>query len=343
MEAIIFAIAGGITAAIVAKVLPSLVNLSKFSYSNAKFAAIPVTFLKEKEISRLLEVTNIEELKNNVASREFVLKGEKIGEIQESIDDSLFNIIKMAKKDSPKNVSQFYDAYMKKLDCYAVKEALFAIKRGGEIENKARMKDDREMIEKIKANPEMANDILKEYGWQISIDKSEEEIERDVELMAIKFLEDVKLKKVHKKLVDKFIKSMIDVLNLRAILRGKYYGLPIYLYGEGWEISKWKLDELLKIDAVQEIVSMMEGTSYYDPLKNSITEFEKHGVIAFEIALDKALLKIARDIANDNPLGIGPGIRFVIEKEMEARNLKIVVKAVGEGMPDTAKKLVVVE
>ncbi len=149
--------------------------------------------------------------------------------------------------------------------------------------------------------------------------------------------------KSYKKSVDRFVKSLIDILNLKAILRGKYYNLPIYLYGEGWELPLWRLNELMKVEHVNEIVSMIEGTSYFNGLKNAVADFEKYGVVAFEKALDTQILKIAREIANDDPLGIGPGIRFVVEKEVEARNLKIVAKAVEEKMQDVAKKLVVVE
>ena len=344
METIIFAIIGiAISTAVGIKILPPLVYLSKFSYSNAKFSAIPITFLKEKEIARLLESKSLEELKNNFYSRDFILKGENAKELQDSIDESLFRIINMAKNDSPKSVASFYEAYMKKLDSYAVKEAILALKGGREIENKAMLEENKEMIEKIKANKENAQEILKEYGWNINLQKNEEEIERDVEKQAMRFLIEVKIPKGHKKAIDRYVKSLIDILNLKAILRGKYYDMPIYLYGEGWELPEWKLKELMKVEHVNEIVSLLEGTSYFNYLKNAVADFEKYGAEAFEKALDKQILKIAREIANDNPLGIGVGIRFVVEKEFEARNLKAVVKAIAEKMQELAKRLVVIE
>lgn len=344
MEIEIIAIIAAIAGILISiKIVPSIATFSKFSYSNAKFSAIPNTFLKEKEISRLLESKGIDELKNNVVSRDFILKGESIKEIQNSIDKSLIKIIKMARNDSPKKVAEFYDAYMKKIDSYTIKDVIIAIKESREIENKAILEENREMIEKIKQEREKAGEILEEYGWKIDLTKPIEEIERDVEIKAISFLEKAKLPSSSKKARDRFVKSLIDILNLKAILRGKYYNMDIYLYGEGWELPIWKLKELIKIEEIEEIISMIEGTSYFGPLKNAITDFEKEGVMALEKALDKHLLEVARQIANDNPLGIGPGIRFLVEKEFEARNLKAVVKAIGEQMPEIAKKLVVVE
>ncbi|MCD6171535.1 MAG: V-type ATPase subunit [Thermoplasmata archaeon] len=317
---------------------------SKFSYSNAKFSAIPNTFIKEKEISRLLESGSIEDFKNNVVSRDFILKGENADELQKSIDESLIKIIKMARDDSPKKVKEFYNAYIKKIDSYTIKNAVRAIIEGKEIENNAFLEKTKEMINKIKmAEKEEINLIFKEYGWNIDINKPIEEVERDIEKQAVKFLIEVKLPSSCIKARDRFAKTLIDLLNLKAILRGKYYDLPIYLYGEGWELPIWKLQELMKIDSISEIVSILEGTSYFSCLRNAIADFEREGVIAFERALDKHLLKVSREIANENPLALGPGIRFIFEKEMEARNLKIVAKAIEENMPSLAMQLVVVE
>ena len=343
MEVVLILIGLAVSSAVIYKIFPPLFYLSKFSYPNAKFSAMPISFLKEKEINRLLESKSLEELKNNFLSKDFIIEGENADEMQNSIEKSLFNLIIMAKNDSPKIVSPFYEAYLKKMDAYAVKEAILSLKDEKEIKNFAMLKENREMIEKIKANKENVNEILKEYGWDINIEKDREEIERDIEKSAIEFLINARLPSKYKKTVDRFAKSLIDVLNLKAILRGKYYGLPIYLYGEGWEIAEWKLKEMMKIEHVNEIVSMLEGTSYFDYLKNASADFEEYGVIAFEKALDRQILKIARELANEDPMGIGPGIRFVVEKETEARNLKIVVKGVAEKMPHIAKRLVVVE
>ena len=335
---------GAVVIAIVAKMIPPLAIASKFSYSNAKFSAIPNTFIKEKEISRLLESSSIEDLKNAIISRDFVLKGEDANELQKSIDESLVKIIKMARDDSPKNVKEFYNAYIKKIDSYEIKNVVRAIIEGKEIKNNAILKKTKEMIDKIKmAEREEINPIFREYGWNIDINKPIEELERDIEKQAIKFLIEVKLPSSCIKARDRFAKTLIDILNLKAILRGKYYDLSIYLYGEGWELPIWKLQELMKIDSISEIVSTLEGTSYFLCLRAVITDFEKEGVIAFEKALDKHLLKVSREIANENPLALGPGIRFIVEKEMEARNLKIVAKAIEENIPSLAMQLVVVE
>jgi len=72
--------------------------------------------------------------------------------------------------------------------------------------------------------------------------------------------------------------------------------------------------------------------------------YEKEGVPALEIALDRQMIRHVANIAVDDTMGLGPGIRFIVEKEFEARNLKAIAKGVGEGLPaEKIWKLMVME
>lgn len=332
--------------ALMARFLPSLILLSQFSYPNAKFSAIENKFLKEKELTKLLECKNLEELKNNVISRDFIIEGENVKEMQESIEKSLIKLLLMAKNDSPKKVRDFYDAYMEKIDAEKLKRAIRSLLEEKEIEEKAYSQKIKNIIEKLKkADREQAELILKEYGYEIDFEKSVEEIEKEIDKKAIERLLLAELPKNCRKARDKFVGILIDILNLKTIFRGKYYGMDIekILLDGGWEISEWQIKELLKLTSIPEIISTLEGASYFASLRQAITDFEKEGVIALERALDKHLLKVANEIANEFTLNIGPGIRFIVEKEFEARNLMAIVKAVGEGMQEEAKKVLVME
>ena len=335
------------TAAVVAKFMPSLILLSRFSYPNAKFSAIPTTFLNEKEIARLLESKTLDDLKNNVVSRDFILDGENVMEIQKSIDASLIKIIQMAKNDSPKQVRDFYDAYLQKIDGEAIKKAIRDIIEEKEMGEYVVFSEiaKKHMEEIRNVEREELFEIMRRHGYEIEENMSIEAIEREIDKKLLQNLLDAKLPKSCRKARDKFVKTLIDVINIKTILRGKYYGLKNIeesILAGGWEISEWQINELLKIDSIAEIISMLEGTSYMPFLRQAITDFEKEGVVALEKALDKYMIKAVADIANENPLGIGPGIRFIVEKEYEARNLKAIAKAVAEEMVSEAWKVVVV-
>ena len=64
----------------------------------------------------------------------------------------------------------------------------------------------------------------------------------------------------------------------------------------------------------------------------------------FENALDALLLKLVKNISTQNYASIGPTIRFIVSKEFEIKNLKIIVKGIGEGLPiDIIKPLLITE
>ena len=113
------------------------------------------------------------------------------------------------------------------------------------------------------------------------------------------------------------------------------------LLSGSWELPEWKLNELLKADNIQEMVAQLEGTSFSPFMKQAMTDYDKNGVIAIELSLDKYLLKMVGDISNENTLSLGPGIRFLIEKEFEARNLKTITKAIAEEMQEEARSVII--
>jgi V/A-type H+-transporting ATPase subunit C len=334
----IFIAIAGIGAAL--SLLPSLYMAAKFSYANARFSAIEPIFLKEKEIARLLDCKNLDEFKNNVISKDFVLYGENAAQIQESIDESYRKIVIMAMNDSPKGVRKFYKLWLKKIEIEKLKYSIEKKMHGEEFDLKVFDDEIKEIIEELKRGEEKK---LREI-FNVSLDMPFEEIEREIDKKIINELLELNLPRHSRKAKNKFVRSMIDIMNIKSILRGRYYGIKHIeknIIPHGWELAEWQIDRLLKIDSISEIISLLEGTSYYPPLKEAIVDFEKEGVVAFERALDKHLLYISSLIANENPLAIGPGIRFLIEKEFEVRNLKAISKGIEEKMTNLVKPMVI--
>jgi len=345
-----FALAGIVA---VAKFAPSLSSMAGFAYPNAKFNAIGSAYLQEKELSRLIGSKSLEDFKNNILSRDFLIEGDIIEEIQKSIDMSLVRIIHMASMDSPKKVRGFYDAYMQKVDAREIKNAVRAIIEGKKVEGNVFSDFAKEFIERIKeGRKEELLSALSSYGMDevkslVEADASIQEIEYAIDKKIIENIGKVSLPRSCSRSRDIFVKRMIDVLNIKAILRAKYYGIEgveKMIFGDGRELPSWKLEHMLKIKAIPEIISLLEGTSYIKPLRDAMPSYEKEGVSALEIALDRQLIRHVADIALDDTMGLGPGIRFVVEKEFEARNLKAIAKGIGEGLPvEKIWKLMVVE
>jgi V/A-type H+-transporting ATPase subunit C len=89
----------------------------------------------------------------------------------------------------------------------------------------------------------------------------------------------------------------------------------------------------------------LEGTSYYESLAHAIEEYNKeNSTQVFEIALDRFLLKKISMISSQFYVTIGPSLRFLISKEFEIRNLKIIAKGIHAHLqPSLMKDYVITE
>ncbi|HEC89509.1 MAG TPA: hypothetical protein ENI44_02875, partial [Thermoplasmatales archaeon] len=143
-----------------------------------------------------------------------------------------------------------------------------------------------------------------------------------------------------------YIDRLLDIYNIQIILRAKYLNydeetcLKLYI-GEGKELPYWKYKELVQLSDISQIISQLDGTSYYNYMKNVSIKDSIQPII---MTLDKLLLLSIRDISIDNYTTIGPTLRFLVSKEMEIRNLKIIAKGIAEGLPtEFIKPLLILE
>jgi vacuolar-type H+-ATPase subunit C/Vma6 len=147
----------------------------KFAYPNALFGAIGNPFVEEKDISRIIESKDLFGFKESINNfKDYKIEGENAFEVQQSLDDHFIQTIKKMRKDSPKDMGNFYDTYLEKLDFYLVKNMLKNKLEG--ISNKdikldeATLDSTKEILLKIKdAEIKEISDILKEYGFEKEI------------------------------------------------------------------------------------------------------------------------------------------------------------------------------
>ena len=331
---------------VAAKAIPSLVLFAGFTYPNAKFSAMGSPYIEKKSLAPLVNSDDLDRFKNNVTSRDFTTKGDTVAAVQQSIDASLVAFIHMAQDDSPDSVAPFYDVYLQKLDARAVKEIIKAAMRGEAIEEQPMHSRwgaafAREMPQVEPGEREALLSVLTAFDMHqvhdlVADDAAPTLIEYAVDRYIMAALKEADLPRPTRHTRDIFVKRLTDIMNLKAIFRAKYYGVPgveNLLFGEGRELAGWTLEHMLKIDSISEIISLLEGTTYIELLRDAVPRFEEQGVPALEMALDRQLLHVVADLARDDTMGLGTGIRFTVEKEYEARNLKVIAKGVAEGMP----------
>lgn len=335
----------------------------KFVYPNAKFEAIGNPFVTELELNKLIEKKDLESLKETLnQTKDYKILGDSIKDIQKSLDDVFIKNVNMMKKDSSKKMNIFFDTYLEKIDSYLIKNVIKY-----KLENKAFDKEiidnafllkTKEILNKISSSDkkDLIN-ILNKYDFsKIIIDIVSEKdvnflkLDISIDRFIINKFKEIKVPYKCDQAKKRFINSLIDTNNIKYILRAKQLNydpesIKQFFLGEGQEIASWKYNEMAQLESIPQVISSLEGTSYFEPLKNAIEIFHKEkSVQIFENELDNNFLKLVRNISTQNYVTIGPTIRFLVSKEFEIRNLKIIVKGIGEGLSsDFIKPLLIKE
>jgi V/A-type H+-transporting ATPase subunit C len=322
-----------------------------FAYPNAKYEAMGNPFITDIELSRIVEISNLTGFKDALnASKDYDLSGESTYEVQQSLDDILIQTIEMMKKEGSKKMNDFFDTYIEKLDIYLIKNTIKNKLEDKKIDEniieKATLPKTKTLLEKLsESEKQKIPNILKEYGFEKNlIDVVSEEtvdflkLDIIVDKHIIDKFRQVKVPYKCEKAKQKFVGTLVDIITIKNILRAKQLKYDaesckkLYI-GEGQNIASWKFKEMTELDSVSHIISSLEGMSYYDSLKNAIEDYNKeNSVQVLENALDTHILKLMEDISTQNYVTIGPTIRFIVSKEFEIENLKIVAKGVSEGL-----------
>jgi len=333
-----------------------------FAYPSAKFEAIGNPYTSEKDLNNIVESKNLSEFKETLNSlKDYNVIGEDIYSVQKSLDDNFLQTIDMMRKDSSKKMNDFYNVYLEKIDFYLIKNELKKMILGKTEKldvDSAILSKTKEFLTKLKeSGKEILPELLKTYGFSnelIEVISKENfdplKIDVIIDKQIIKKLEQVKVPYKCEKAKQSYIKRMIDVLNIKNILRAKQLGYDVntckmLFLGEGREIAPWKFNEISELEQPPQVISSLEGTSYFNVLKDAIEQYNtENSVQVLEKVLDGYFLKLIKDISIRNYLNLGPTIRFLVSKEFEIMNLKIIAKGIGENLSsDLIKKFLITE
>jgi len=334
-----------------------------FAYPNAKYEAMGNPFVTDKELSRIVESSDLTGLKDALnASKDYDLTGESTFDVQQSLDDNLIQTIELMRKEGSKKMNDFFDTYIEKLDIHLIKNSIKNKmddkKIDEEILEKATLPKTKTFLQKIldSEKPKIP-ELLKEYGFEKDIiDVVSEEtvdflmVDTTIDKHIIDKFRQVKVPYKCEKAKQKFVGTLVDIITIKNILRAKQLKYDtesctkLYM-GEGQNIASWKFKEMTELDSISHVISSLEGMSYYDSLKNAIEDYNKeNSVQVLENALNTHILKLMEDISTQNYVTIGPTIRFIVSKEFEIENLKIAAKGVTEGLSsDIIKPLLTME
>ena len=146
----------------------------------------------------------------------------------------------------------------------------------------------------------------------------------------------------NKQIIFSYVGTQVDIDNLKLIIRAKEDGLDYdtiapYMLEDGYQLREWKLKDLMESPDVTNVISGLDGTKYSEALTDAIPLYNETGSIyVFEKALDVYLVNYAKSLSSKKPLGVGPIIGYLSQKENEIKNLKIISRAKREeGFPNS--------
>ncbi|ENN96082.1 V-type ATP synthase subunit C [Methanocaldococcus villosus KIN24-T80] len=336
-----------------------VIDLAPYAYVNARVRSREARLLDRNKINEILEAQSFDELIGILEDTDYSEYISKVSGkdpifIEKAFDLYLANLYKFLYDIAPNKAKQVLKIFMKKFDIKNIKTLIRA--------------------KNINLDAEEISDLLLPFGnipkeklRELSEVKTVEEVIRGLEgTEYFKVLQEALTEYEHTKNIiylelalDKyylnslkrvmmiegkeedtfreFIGRMIDIENLKVILKTKADGLSgeevVKYLTSGYELAEWKLKDLANATNIEAVLGGLEGTKYAEILSECMDEYNREkSIYVFEKILDKYLLELGKKLSLRKPFGIGPIIGLIVSKELEIKNLKAIIKGKMENM-----------
>jgi V/A-type H+-transporting ATPase subunit C len=354
---LIFLIGAVIGVIVVIVTIKPVLDTFPYAYPNARVRARIGRLFTEKQFSEIIEADNLEEVKNYLRGvPEYAQYVDKFP-LEKALDSQLAETYDLLARITPGSIKPTFRALLKKWDIKNIKSILTAKEVGlsreatldlmvpfGEIndllEKLVDAKDVTEVITGLEGTEyaQVLEDALNDYkekGMLLPLEAALDKYYLYNLMIAVANPSDDSTT-----ILNTYIGTQVDSTNLKIILRAKLDGLKYddiqpYMITKGYQIREWKLKDLMESEDVPGVVSSLESTDYANIMAEALSEYNATGSIApFETALDKNVVKIAKNLSTKKPFGVGPIIAFLSRKEIEIKNLKVIVRGKREvGFP----------
>ncbi len=134
------------------------------------------------------------------------------------------------------------------------------------------------------------------------------------------------------KLFRDFLLKEVEILNILTLLRLKKAKLDKeivkdFFISTGNKLKDSKIISLLNFEDLEELAKALEKTEYKNIIVKGIDEFKKNGsLITLETELYKHLLRQSTLFMHQHPLSVDVILGYMFAKDIEVRNIRIIVK-----------------
>lgn len=143
-----------------------------------------------------------------------------------------------------------------------------------------------------------------------------------------------------------YIKTCIDLKNVETVLKFKADGIIGDVVVEYWipggtEVDEKVMSQLAAAQDIQAAVNEMQQLRMYSEIKDSLSQDST--ILDVVGVINKYRVELANKVGHMYPLSVIPVVDYMIHKENEVRNIRMIAHGTDSGLDrDTMKKLLVI-
>ena len=143
-----------------------------------------------------------------------------------------------------------------------------------------------------------------------------------------------------------YIKTCIDLKNVETVLKFKADGITGDVVVEYWipggtEVDEKVMSQLAASQDIQAAVNEMQQLRMYSEIKDSLSQDST--ILDVVGVINKYRVELANKVGHMYPLSVIPVVDYMIHKENEVRNIRMIAHGTDSGLDrDTMKKLLVI-
>ncbi len=322
--------------------LYQVLNIAYFAYPVSRCMAKQASLIKGEKLKSLVDSQDTQEVVNNLEGTEYVdlqQKYLKKTDIDYFLNCNLAETYSSLYTMAPEHVKDVFHTLKYQIDVFNLKNIFLAQKN--QSKNIQLIEDGNlyQMIDELKETEgaELFSKLNNTPFYNLSniYESNKYDITRLDYMMQKTLYSKIwallrSLSNEDSKAIKHFVATKSEIYNINLVIRKiidnktkddlKEFILPF-----GYDIAPWKVENMLELTNLDEVVGELKTTFYGKYLQKALDEYQKNeNIHQFELSLMRAYEKAAHNISMTYHLWIGPMIGYIMLKEIEMNNLRTI-------------------
>ncbi len=332
-------------------VLQRILKLSAYIYCNAKIRALEAGLIRKDKYKELIDAKSEMECISAMEDTDYGKYLTRVPEpitaekLEQALMDHIKDIAGKVLRSVPNEDKNIFKQYLKLWDVKNIKNILRGVWRSippEELEQNitpvGTLKEStlKALMESKNIDEAVSELESTEYGKVVS--ESFQEMAEDGTLLPIEAaLDKHALEKLYTKaatssdenlkVIQILIGTKADLTNLKTAIKAvaeEVLGEKIekYLVDVYYKISQESMKAAIRAGSMDELANSIEGTEYSEVIGSELPNYrETESTFKLENALDKYFSKVAKDLSLRYPMGAGPALRLLVDKEKDVKKI----------------------